>query len=194
MTLWLQSRKADCMSQGWDRLRVSWASWQWENNTWLVCNFMASNFLGFFWSISSIQLSCMPLFCRRRCMYSELLSAMELPCCESVVDVNKPICSVADLLERCYIRFFSGKCHYWFSGRDQLILRLEWLEKSDLCLKLAPLGAAGWTRWPPEVPSNLNYSMILWKVPRSAQGHYPLKPPSGHVLILDCMGHQPLPC
>lgn len=100
MTIWLQRRKAYCVFQGWDRLNVTWASWQWETNMWLVCNFRVPNFL------TSIQLSCLPLSCRGICMYSELFSAVELPNSESVVAVIKPICSVADLLERCYIRLF----------------------------------------------------------------------------------------
>jgi len=36
------------------------------------------------------------------------------------------------------------------------------MEHTDLSLKLALLGAGAWTRWPPEVSSNLKYLMIQW--------------------------------
>lgn len=39
-------------------------------------------------------------------MYSELFCVVERPNNESLVAVIKPICSVADLLERCYIWLF----------------------------------------------------------------------------------------
>lgn len=122
-------------------------------------------------------------------MFCKLSSVMKVPNSKNVGAGIKPICSVANLLERCYIWLLFWEVSLLRTVRDQHILRLECPEKSDLRLKLALLGAQGWVRWPPEVPSSLNYSMILWKVLRSIQGCYPVKPPSGLLLFLDCMGH-----
>ena len=79
-------------------------------------------------------------------MYSEVSPVMEVPNSESVVAGIKPICSVADLLESCYIRLLFQEVSLLCTVRDQTVLRLERPEKSDLHLKLALPGAEGWSR------------------------------------------------
>lgn len=76
-------------------------------------------------------------------MYSEVSSVMEVPNSESVVAGIKPICSVADFLESCYIELLFWEVSLLRAVRDQPVLRLERPEKSDLHLKLALLGAEG---------------------------------------------------
>lgn len=83
---------------------------------------------------------------RGRCIYSEVSFAIEVPNSERVVAEIKPICSVPDLLESCYIRLLFLEVSLLCTVGDQPVLRLERPEKSDLHLKLALLGAEGRTR------------------------------------------------
>lgn len=162
---------------------------------WILCNFKALDYLSLIvYNHYPIKLVVPLLIGMRwgedRCLGQlNVTSFIDIPNCESIVAGIKPVCSVADLLGSCYIWWLFSEVPLLLTVRDHPILRPEHPEKSDLYLKLALLGAEGWTRWPPEVPCSPNYSVILWKVPWSIRGHYPVKPPSGHVLIFDCTGH-----
>lgn len=79
-------------------------------------------------------------------MYSKVSSVMKVPNSENVMAGIKPICSVADLLESCYIWLLFWEVSLLRTVRDEPVLRLERPEKPDLHLKLALLGVERWTR------------------------------------------------